>query len=94
MNYSQILSEIQNANLSMEELRNLNSVIVAMSKNKRRVQNQVKKFSLSIGQSVIVDHKDCIGQTYTVEKINRTKAVLRDSRGRGLNVPISMIGTH
>ena len=91
MNYSQILSEIQNANLSMDELRNLNSVIVSMSKNKRRVDNHVKKFSLSVGQSVSVDHKDCIGQTYTVQKINRTKAVLRDSRGRGLNVPISMI---
>jgi len=91
MNYSQILSEIQNSNLSMDELRNLNSVIVAMSKNKRRVDNQVKKFSLSVGQTVLVDHKDCIGQTYTVHKINRTKSVLRDSKGRLLNVPISMI---
>ena len=94
MTYSKILSEIQKSNLSIEELRNLNSVVVEMVKAQRRVSNKMKKFELSIGQSVTIDHKDCIGQTYTVEKINRTKAVLRDNRGRGLNVPISMIGTH
>ena len=91
MTYSQIVTAINNANLSVEELSKLNSFVVDTVKLKRKMNGAVIKQSLSRGSVVMVDHPSHKSSVFTVEKINRTKIVITDSRGRRMNAPLSMI---
>ena len=82
--------------LSIEELRSLNTKVVEVIKMKRSVQAMDIKDELYLGANVSVNHPKLQGKQLRVEKINRTKAVLsvlntaygRPSR---VNVPLSMI---
>ena len=78
--------------LSIEELRNLNSKVVEIIKMKRSVQAMDIKEELYIGANVSVNHPKLAGKQLRVEKINRTKAVLKVLNGVGsYTVPMSMI---
>ena len=91
MNYSEL------SNLSVSELRNINQIVVELIKQKRTIESLQKKVGLQIGMSVTVNHPKLVGKQLQVEKINRTKAVLRDinvpSYGRPVSytVPVSLI---
>ena len=91
MNYSQL------SNLSVAELRNINQIVIELIKQKRTIESLQKKVGLQIGMSVTVNHPKLVGKQLQVEKINRTKAVLRDinvpSYGRPVSytVPVSLI---
>lgn len=90
MNYSQIVNAISNANLSGQELRNLNSFVVELSKQNRRAQAASIKAQIQVGDEVTVDHPKLAGQVGTITSIRRSKADVRFDRGN-YTVPISLI---
>ena len=78
--------------LTIEELRMLNSKVVEVIKSKKSVAAYDVKESLYIGANVNVNHPKLRGKQLRVEKINRTKAVLKVLNGRGtFTVPMSLI---
>jgi hypothetical protein len=80
--------------MSVEELRVINSYVVGLIKNNRRVKAYEVKSTLSVGSTVKVNHPKLMGKELRVEKINRTKASLSLINGVGFyNVPLSMIET-
>ena len=91
MNYSEL------KNLSLQELRDLNSQIVELIKIKKSEVAWETKQELYIGANVSVNHPKLSGKQCRVNKINRTKAVIEvlnsTSYGRvnEYNVPLSMI---
>ena len=86
MTYSEL------ANMTIEELRNLNSMVVETIKSKKSVLALEKKDELYVGANVKVNHPKLAGKQLVIEKINRTKAVVKLLNGLGgYNVPLSMI---
>ena len=91
MTYSQIVKEINKANLTAAELSNLNGFVIDTIKAKRRMEAALIKQQLQPGMAVMVDHPSHKSSTFTVESIKRTKALLVDPKGRRLNAPLSML---
>ena len=92
MNYSEL------KNLSLQELRELNSKIVELVKIKKSEVAWETKQELYIGANVSVNHPKLNGKQCRVSKINRTKAVIEvlNSTSYGgfhneYNVPLSML---
>mgnify|MGYP000627898259 FL=1 len=87
MNYSQLNQ------MSLEELRNLNSLVVEVMNSKRAMMAFEKKQELRIGMNVKVNHPKLMGKQLRVEKVNRTKASLKVLSGGfgSYTVPLSMI---
>jgi hypothetical protein len=85
MNYSEL------SKLSVEELRNINSIVVELIKAKRTVESLANKVGLKVGMSVRVNHPKLAGKELFVNKISRTKATLSVKSGACYNVPISLI---
>jgi hypothetical protein len=85
MNYSEL------SKLSVEELRNINSLVVDLIKQKRTIASLEKKVGLRVGMNVKVNHPKLIGKELFINKISRTKATLSVKSGACYNVPISMI---
>ena len=85
MNYSEL------SKLSVEELRNINSIVVELIKAKRTVESLANKVGLKVGMKVRVNHPKLAGQELSVNKISRTKATLSIKSGKCYNVPISLI---
>ena len=91
MNYSEL------KNLSLEELRELNSKVVEVIKIKKSEIAWDVKNELYIGANVSVNHPKLSGKQCRVKKINRTKAVIEVLNGASYgrvneyNVPLSML---
>ena len=86
MNYSEL------KNLSLEELRELNSKVVEVIKIKKSEVAWDMKNELYIGANVSVNHPKLSGKQCRVTKINRTKAVIEVLNGMGsYNVPLTML---
>ena len=86
MTYSEL------SKLSIEELRNLNSMVIETIKSKKSLLALETKDSLYVGAMVSVDHPKMAGHELKVTKINRTKAVCEMVNGKGsYNVPLNMI---
>ena len=86
MTYSELNS------LTIEELRALNTKVVEVIKMKKSEMALDVKEELYIGANVSVNHPKLAGKQLRVEKINRTKAVLKVLNGIGsYTVPMSMI---
>ena len=87
MNYSQLNQ------MSLEELRNLNSLVVEVMNSKRAMVAYEKKQELRVGMNVKVTHPKLMGKQLRVEKVNRTKASLKVLSGGfgSYTVPLSMI---
>jgi len=86
MTYSEL------SKLSIEELRELNNKVVEVIKMKRTEVAMDIKDELRVGMNVSVNHPKLLGKQLVVEKINRTKAVLKVLNGfGGYTVPLSMI---
>ena len=78
--------------LSIEQLRMLNNRVVEVIKMKKSVVALDVKEELYIGANVSVNHPKLKGKQLRVEKINRTKAVLKVLNGYGTyTVPMNMI---
>jgi hypothetical protein len=86
MTYSEL------SKLSIEELRNLNSMVIETIKSKKSLLALETKDSLYVGAMVSVDHPKMAGHELRITKINRTKAVCEMVNGIGsYNVPLTMI---
>jgi hypothetical protein len=87
MNYSQLNQ------MSLEELRNLNSLVVEVMNSKRAMVAYEKKQELRVGMNVKVNHPKLMGKQLRVEKVNRTKASLKVLSGGfgSYTVPLSII---
>lgn len=78
--------------MTIEELRMLNRKVVEVIKMKKSEVALDVKEELYIGANVKVNHPKLAGKQLRVEKINRTKAVLKVLNGYGTyTVPMSMI---
>ena len=78
--------------MTIEQLRELNSKIVETLKLKKYEVAMETKDELRVGMNVSVNHPKLAGKQLVVEKINRTKAVLKLLNGfGGYTVPLSMI---
>ena len=91
MNYSELNQ------MSIEELRNLNSMVITTIKNKKAMIGHEMKHQLYVGANVSVNHPKLAGKQCRVEKINRTKCVIKVLNGPSYgsvgsyNVPLSMV---
>jgi hypothetical protein len=86
MTYSEL------STMTIEDLRNLNSMVIETIKSKKSLLALEKKDSLYVGAIVSVDHPKMAGHELKVTKINRTKAVCELINGMGsYNVPLNMI---
>jgi hypothetical protein len=89
MNYSKILSEINN--LSTAELSQLNQDLIDIIKLRRRQDARMVKRSLEVGMTVKVNHPKAAGKTFEVVQINRTKVHLREAGKISLiSAPLSL----
>ena len=78
--------------MSIEQLRVLNNKVVEVIKMKKSENALSVKEELYIGANVSVNHPKLKGKQLRVEKINRTKAVLKVLNGYGTyTVPMNMI---
>lgn len=83
-------SELNKMNIN--ELRKLNSMVVEIIKSKKTMEAHQVKQSLYVGANVKVNHPKLAGKQCRVEKINRTKCVIKVLNGYGTyNVPLSMV---
>ena len=86
MNYAEL------NRMSIEELRALNAKVIEVIKMKKYEVALDVKEELYLGANVKVNHPKLYGKQLRVEKINRTKAVLKLLNGLGsYTVPLSMI---
>ena len=78
--------------LSYEELKEVNRNLAPLLKQARKEIAADMRYMLSKGDKVRVNHRRLNGKTLTVEKVNRVKAVLRESsKGPSWTVPLSLI---
>lgn len=91
MHYNSLIETIGRATLTDQELRNINELVIEKLKANRSIKNVSIKQSLKAGMAIMVDHPSHRDSVFTIEKINRTKVVITDSRGRRMNAPISMV---
>jgi len=86
MNYSELNQ------MSLDQLRSLNQMVIDVIKTKKAMAGYETKQQLRVGHNVSVNHPKLAGKQCRVEKINRTKAVLKVLNGHGTyTVPLSMI---
>ena len=78
--------------MNINELRTLNSMVIDVIKSKKAMAGYETKQQLYVGANVKVNHRRMIGKQCRVEKINRTKCVIKVLNGGGsFNVPLSMV---
>ena len=84
------MTQAQLNQLTLEQLRDLNHLIVGVMKAKRK--NLIAQFELNIGDKVKVNHPKLQGKSLIVKKVKRTTATLQvEGAFSSYNVPISMI---
>jgi len=78
--------------LTLEELRSLNSMVVATIKSERTLESRFIGAQLKVGDMVTCNHPKVVGSKLRVTKISRTKASVRDeASGRCYNIPMNML---
>ena len=84
------MTQAQLNQMTLEQLRELNHLIVGVMKTKRN--NLIAQFELNIGDKVKVNHPKLQGKLLIVKKVKRTTATLQVEGGfSSYNVPITMI---
>ena len=92
MKVGELVSEINKAVLTVEELRILNQLVVRHIKAVKKAEALKKGAILQEGDVVRVKHKKLEGLTGKIMKVKRTKAVVRiTSTGNQYNVPMELI---
>jgi Fe2+ transport system protein FeoA len=77
-NVKSILTEIANSNLSVEDLRMINSFVVDQIKSQRDLENRIAKVSLKEGMKVRVNHPKLAGKDLVLVSVKRTKGHVRE----------------
>ena len=90
-----MLKSIENklGQLNVEELRTLNSMVVAMLKTKSRMNSLRIGATLKAGDKVEINQPKHRGQKFIITKVNRTRCKIsaKDNRLESYNCPISML---
>lgn len=80
--------------MSIEDLRELNSMVVATVKAKRSLEGKAIVNELTVNQEVKVNHSKHTNDIFIIDKINKTKAkVILKGTNKGYTVPFNMIIT-
>jgi len=79
--------------LNQDELRTLNSMVVATLKANNKISSIRKSASLYEGQEVEINQPKHRGQKFIITKVNRTRCKIqaKDNRLESYNCPISML---
>ena len=79
--------------LSQDELRTLNSMVVATLKANNKIESIRKASSLYVGQEVEIDQVKHRGQKFIIKKVKRTNCVIeaKDNSLERYNCPMSML---
>ena len=72
------------ANLSLEEMLKLNSLLVTLINDSRRVSNFVAKSNFAVGDSIKCTIKK-LERTGTIKELRKTKALVKLDLSYGLN---------
>ena len=75
--------------LSNEELRTLNSMVIAMLKTKSKMNSLRVGATLNVGDKVEIDQAKHRGEVYEIVRVKRTNCIITGPGGR-FNCPISM----
>ena len=87
-----MLKSIENklGQLNVEELRTLNSMVVAMLKTKSKLESLRRGASLKAGDKVEINQPKHKGEIYEIVRVKRTNCIISGPQGR-YNCPISML---
>ena len=91
MTVQSLISEINNSNLSVEELRTLNELVVRKIKAQKKAAAIINSVNLNEGDVVRVNHPKLEGRTGTIIKIKRTKCSIRFSALGTYDVPMNIV---
>jgi ribosomal protein S8E len=91
MNISQLVKEINNSNLSIEDLRILNQLAVRKIKAQKKTEALQNAATLTEGMVVRVNHPKLAGRTGTITKIKRTKCDIRFTTLGHYTVPMNIV---
>jgi transcription antitermination factor NusG len=92
MNISQFVKEINNSNLSIEDLRILNQLVVRKIKAQKKTEALINSTKLIEGMVVRVNHPKLEGLTGKIIKIKRTKCDIKiTSTGQTYVVPMEIV---
>ena len=92
MKIDQLVKEINNSNLSVEDLQIVNQLVVRKIKSQRRAQSITAGASLSVGDVVRINHPKLEGLTAKITKIKQTKCdiVVTSTKDR-YTVPMAIV---
>ncbi len=76
--------------LSSEELRTLNSMVVTMLKTKSKMNSLRIGATLKVGDKVGINQAKHKGEIYNIVRVKRTNCIISGPGGR-FNCPISML---
>lgn len=91
MTVSALVKEINNSNLSIEDLRILNQLVVRKIKAERKQQALQNAAVLQEGMVVRVNHPKLAGRTGTILKVKRTKCDIEFTTLGRYTVPMSIV---
>ena len=79
--------------LSSDELRTLNNMVIATLKGNNKIQSIRKAGSLFVGQEVEINQAKHKGQKFLITKVNRTRCKIqaKDNMLEKYNCPITML---
>lgn len=91
MTVANLVKEINNSNLSIEDLRILNQLVVRKIKAQKRASAIQNSTRLEEGMVVRVNHPKLAGRTGTITKIKRTKCDIRFTTLGHYTVPMEIV---
>ena len=90
MTIAQLVKEINNSNLSIEDLRILNELVVRNIKAQKKAAAILNSTKLAPGMSVKVNHPKLAGQIGTITEVKRTRATVALDAGM-YNIPMNIL---
>ena len=90
MTIAQLVKEINNSNLSIEDLRILNQLVVRNIKAQKKAAAILNSTKLAPGMSVKVNHPKLAGQIGTISQVKRTNALVHFDAGM-YNIPMNIL---
>lgn len=91
MNIKQLVNEINNSELSIEDLRILNQLVVRKIKAQKKVEALSNASKLYEGMIVRVNHPKLAGRTGEITKIKRTKCDIKFTSLGHYTVPMEIV---
>lgn len=91
MNIQALVNEINSSNLSIEDLRILNQLVVRKIKAQKKSEALTNAAQLTVGMVVRVNHPKLEGRTGKITKIKRTKCDIQFAGLGSYVVPMHIV---